>query len=181
MPAIFCTMNNKGLFCFLLLLAFASIQTGLLGRAAESEIETGRAGALAFEAEQLSTARAIMENSIDLAIEEGLRQGIALNLGPEEIKRLVNARLALLFEKMETQGFPGIKAEFEEESKNQAFLNENSTASVARISGMEVEAEYSFTGGLLKNKAVKAKISGKKAAITMELPAGYTVKETVVG
>lgn len=172
-------MNNKGLFCFLLVLAFASIQTGLLGRA--TEMETGRARALAFEAEQLSTARAIMENGIDLAAEEGLRQGIALNLEPEEIKQLVNARLAMLFEKMETQGFPGIKTEFEEESKNPAFLNENSAVSVARISGREVEAEYSFTGGLMKNKTARAKISGKKAVIIMELPVGYTVKEMVVG
>ena len=174
-------MNNKGLFCFLLLLAFASIQTGLLGRAAESEIEAGRARALAFEAEQLSTARAIMENGVDLAAKEGLKKGIALNLKPEEIKALVNARLALLFEKMETEGFPGLKAEFEEEGKNIAFLNENSAVSSARIASREVEAEYSFTGGLMKDKTVRAKISGTRAAITMELPAGYTVKETVIG
>ncbi|MFA4855640.1 MAG: hypothetical protein WC634_03585 [archaeon] len=172
-------MNNKGLFCFLLLLAFASIQTGLLGRA--TEMETGMAGALAFEAEQLSTARAIMENGIDLGAKEGLRQGIALNLEPEEIKALVNARLVLLFEKMETQGFPGIKTEFEEKGKNISFLNENSAVSVARIAGREVEAEYCFTGGLMKDKTVRAKISGTKAAITMELPVGYTVKETAIG
>jgi hypothetical protein len=174
-------MNKKGLFCFLLLLAFASIQAGLLARAAGAEAETEKALALAFEAEQLSTARAIMENGIDLAVEEGLAQGIALGLGPEETKALVNARLALLFEKMEGPCFPGLQTMFEAESKDAFFLNGNSAVSMARVAGREIEAEYSFTGGLMKNRAVKAEIRGKNALVEMELPIGYTVKKRAVG
>jgi len=44
-----------------------------------------------------------------------------------------------------------------------------------------IMATYYFTGGLLKNKKVYAEIKSKKAMLGFEIPAGYSIKESVIG
>ena len=173
-------MNGKGIFCFVLLLAFFAIEARFLAEAAEASSRIGAAEELGFEAENAWLARAVMEEDVDIAIKEALRQGLLLNLGHEETKIFVNSRLALLFAEMEKANWEGIAIEFGPESKNLEFLNENSAVSVEAVGDKTIKATYYFTGGLLKNKKVYAEVKGKKAAIGFELPAGYSINGSVV-
>ena len=104
-----------------------------------------------------------------------------LNLGQEETKIFVNRKLVLLFTEMEKANWEGIKIEFKAESKNLQFLNENSAIATEAIDKKTIMATYYFTGGLLKNKKVYAEIKGKKATLGFEIPAGYSIKESVIG
>ena len=44
-----------------------------------------------------------------------------------------------------------------------------------------LQAEYCFTGGLMKNNQVVAEIAGKQTKLLFTMPAGYTIRETVIG
>jgi len=174
-------MNKKGIFCFVLLLAFFAIQTRFLAETTEASNKIEMAEELGFEAEKIWLVRAIMEEDVDFAIKEALQQTLLLNLRPEESKKIVNSRLALLFVEMEKTNWEKIKIEFKTDSKNLQFLNENSAIAIESIDKKTIMATYYFTGGLLKNKKVYAEIKGKKAMLGFEIPAGYSIKESVVG
>ena len=174
-------MNEKGIFCFVLLLAFFTIQARFLVETAEASNKIAIAEELGFEAEKAWLARAVMEEDTDIAIKETLHQGLLLNLGQEETKIFVNSKLVLLFAEMEKANWEGIVIEFDSESKNLQFLNENSAIAIEAIDKKTIMATYYFTGGLLKNKKVYAEIKGKKAMLGFEIPAGYSIKESVVG
>jgi len=174
-------MNEKGIFCFVLLLAFFAIQTRFLAETTEASNKIEMAEELGFEAEKVWLARTVMEGDVDIAIKDTLNQGLLLNLGQNETKILVNSKLVLLFVKMENANLEGIEIEFKPESKNLQFLNENSAIAVEAIDKKTIMATYYFTGGLLKNKKVYAEIKGKKAILGFEIPAGYSIKESVVG
>ncbi len=174
-------MNEKGIFCFVLLLAFFAIQTRFLAETTEASAKIEMAEELGFEAEKTWLARAVIEEDTDIAIKEALHQGLLLNLRQEETKIFVNNKLVLLFSEMEKANWEGIEIEFKPESKNLQFLNENSAIAVEAIDKKTIMATYYFTGGLLKNKKVYAEIKGKKAMLGFEIPAGYSIKESVVG
>ena len=83
-------MNEKGIFCFVLLLAFFAIQTRFLAETTEASNKIEMAEELGFEAEKIWLARAVMEEDVDFAIKETLQQTLLLNLRPEETKKIVN-------------------------------------------------------------------------------------------
>ena len=174
-------MNEKGIFCFVLLLAFFAIQTRFLAETTEASNKIEMAEELGFEAEKIWLARAVMEEDIDIAIKEALNNSLLLNLGQDETKIFVNSKLILLFAEMEKANWDGIDIEFKLESKNLQFLNENSAIATEAIGKKTSMATYYFTGGILKNKKVYAEIKGKKAILGFEIPTGYSIKESVVG
>ncbi len=174
-------MNEKGIFCFVLLLAFFAIQTRFLAETTEATGRIELAEELGFEAEKAWLARAVMEEDVDFVIKETLHQGLLLNLGQEETKIFVNSKLVLLFAEMEKANWEGIEIKFRQESKNLQFLNENSAIAVEAIDKKTIMATYYFTGGLLKNKKVYAEIKGKKAMLGFEIPAGYSINKSVIG
>ncbi len=174
-------MNEKGILCFVLLLAFFAIQTRFLAETSEASRKIDMAEELGFEAEKAWLARAVMEENVDLAIKETLNQGLLLNLGPKETKIFVNSKLVLLFVEMEKTNLEGIVIEFKPESKNLQFLNENSAIAIEAIDKKTIITTYYFTGGLLKNKKVYAEIKGTNTMLEFEIPAGYSIKESVVG
>jgi hypothetical protein len=174
-------MNRRGIFCFLLLLAFFSLEIGLLNQTSEPAAKLGEARALAFEAEKASLVRALMENSVDATIEESLRQGLLLNQEPKDIKKTVNNRLASLFGKMQKEFNEEVKVFFDPNSLDEEYLNENSSVLVTRLDKKTVKAEYCFTGGLMKNNEVIAEIRGGSAKLLFKMPAGYTIGKTVIG
>ena len=148
-------MNKKGVFCFLLVLAFAG--TGLALQENQDEKFAG-AKNICFELEKLDLERAILEENTDFLAEETLRLELLLgNKNPESIKKKTNAKLAVLLGKQED------------------FLNENSEVLVIEYEGL-VFAEYSFTGGLLRNNFLRLKLESENAEKIFELPIGYSVK-----
>jgi len=174
-------MNGKGIFCFLLLLAFFALEAGFSNRAVEAGQLLSEGKATAFESESTFLARALVENSVDQAIEESLKQGLALNLEASQLKGYVNSRLAILFGKMEKKQNPGISLAFSKQSLDQEFLNKNSVVVVESLSKKQVKAEYTYTAGLMKNEPVVAEISSLNSRHVFMLPAGYTVKAVVIG
>lgn len=174
-------MNKRGMFCFLLLLAFFSLEISFFNQASEASGKLAEAKMLAFEAEKASFVRALMENSVDAAIEEGLGQGLLLNQEPETIKETVNSRLAGLFGEMEKAFNEEMKVAFSPESLDEEYLNKNSSVLVTRIGKKTVRAEYSFTGGAMKRNSAVAEVSGSNLKLFFRMPAGYTIGKTVVG
>jgi len=169
-------MDSKGFFCFFLLLAFLSIELGLREGIGSAGNEVGGAISAGFEAEKLSLVRGLLEESVDQTVEQSLKEGLLLELGPEDIKAMVNERLSLLFSEAEKQyGF----VEFEE--KSPGFLNGNSSVIVSRLEKKSVGAEYFFSGGILKSNFVLAEIRGKESMLEFRVPVGYAISATVVG
>jgi len=144
-------MNKNGIFCFVLLLAFFAIEARFLAEATNASNKIELAEELGFEAEKAWLAREVTEDNVDLAIKEALHQVLLLNFGQEETKNFVNAKLVVL------------------------------TVAIEAIDKKTVKATYYFTGGILKNKKVYAKIKGKKALLEFELPAGYSINTSVAG
>lgn len=168
--------NNRGIFCFALVLAFAAIELNFLEGAGSAEAILGESVSLGFETEKVSLTRAVIENSVDKAIEESLMQGLVLDLEAGEIKKETNKRLIALFEKIEESHSREIRARFARKAFAQDFLNQNSSVIVQRIDKRAIEASYSFTGGLEKGNEVSAEISSKGARAFFKLVPGYTVK-----
>lgn len=173
-------MNRGGFFCFVFVLAFLSAEvTFMQGSSAENQ-EMLEAKIIAFDLEKTSFTRTLMENSVDSVLRESLRQGLVQNLGPEEIKDLANRNLELLFQRMETAyGQENLK--FYPKEIGREFLNSNSVVLVTKLGEKTIEAEYCFTGGIMKENRVFAEIKGKEAKQEFQIPAGYTIKATVIG
>ncbi len=175
-------MNNKGIFCFLLLLAAIALETNFLNKSIEADKILARGKTIAFEAEKAGFIRTVIENNADAMALESLQQAIELNLPLDKIKPFVNKKLALLFAAMEREYSGKIKVRFSTSNglSLEEFLNENSVVTVTKDGSAEILAEYTFTGGLLKNNFVQAEIAGEQTKLFFKLPVGYTVKATVV-
>jgi len=170
-------MRAGGFFCFVLVLAFFSAELSFMQSRHCEESALAEAKEFSFDLEKLSLSRSLMEASTDAIVEEGLGKGLLLNLGPEETKQLVNQKLEALFAKMEAE----YGASFFPKVIDAKYLNSNSTVLLAVVGNKAVEAEYCYTGGLFKENLVLAEVKGEKAVLEFRLPAGYCVKETVVG
>ncbi|MDP2973804.1 MAG: hypothetical protein Q8N60_02020 [Candidatus Diapherotrites archaeon] len=186
-------MNNKGIFCFLLLLSAIALETNFLNESIEADKILAQGKTIAFEAEKASFIRTAIENNTDAMIRESLQQAIMLNVPQEELKDFVNKRLAMLFAAAENE-YKGeidkgkIKVQFRATGcpasgglSLEDFLKENSTALIVSVKGKTVLAEYDFTGGLLRNCFVEAEIAGERTKTVFRLPPGYSIKATVVG
>jgi hypothetical protein len=187
-------MNNKGIFCFLLLLSAIALETNFLNESIEADKILAQGKTIAFEAEKASFIRTVIENNTDAMVRESLQQAMILHLPQEKLKDFVNKKLALLFAATEKEYNTGIKVQFkgyDAETKMQFttsdglqfedFLNNNSIAIVVSVEGSAILAEYTFTGGLARNNFVQAEISGEKTNLLFKLPPGYSIKATVVG
>jgi len=162
------------------LLAFLAVEARFLEKAAESK-ELGQKAVLAsFEAEQVSFARTLVEENVDLVVSESLGQGLALGLENQDLKHYVNARLLGLFLAIEQDFLEGVEVRFSDESKSAVFLSENSSVFLAKAGSQSIEAEYCFTGGLEKSNYVKARIFGNGLEAEFRVPAGYCAKALVV-
>ncbi len=170
-------MNSRAFFCFVLLLAFLAVELEFLAGFGNANSQVAAATAPAFEAEKLALVRSLLEESTDNAVEESLKEGLALELGPKGIKSRVNERLALLFS--EAEKAYGI-VEFEARAKSPGFLNENSSVIVSRLGKKSVRVEYFFSGGIMKSNFVLARIEGREAIAEFRIPAGYTASAVVV-
>ncbi len=176
-------MNCKGLFCFLIVLAFAGMQLQFLNQSAAAKQELERAEAIAIEAEQLNLIKTGIEINVDSLVRQTLRDNLLQNKEPEQIKSSVNGKLLRFFKAIaegyagtaEITFFPGKGA------LSLLFLNENSKVNVVKYGRHVIAAEYTFTGGLLRDKEVAAEVRGQRTTQFFKMPAGYTIRATVAG
>jgi len=174
-------MGARGIFCFVLLVAFLSAELGLLEKRLEAQKAIGESLETAFDLERVSLARTLAENSLDSVARESLEEALATGLGPEETKQLVNSRLAAAFAGLEAINAGQPKIVFGESAKQRLFLNQNSSVIISESFGLGFEAEYCFTGGVLKDKEIKARIIGVKTELEFRVPAGYCIRGQTFG
>lgn len=169
-------MNKKGLFCFLVALGFAGFLAGSAESISEETANFNSAKALCLEIESLDMKRAVLEENTDFLIEEAMKHEILLgNRDPESVKLKANAKLAGFFEKIR-----GEKTAFPENTGDlELFLNGNSGLIIIEYGNL-VFAEYSFTGGILKNNFFYAKLASENSEKLFEIPIGYSEKALVV-
>ena len=175
--------KEKGFFCFLLLLAAIALETNFLNESIEADKILAQGKTIAFEAEKASFIRTVIENNTDAIVRESLQQAILLNIPQEKIKDFVNKKLMELFAATEEEYTEEIKVRFSTSNglPIEEFLNKNSIVIVITVEGKTILAEYTFTGGLLKNEFVQAEIAGEQTNLLFKLPPGYSIKTTVVG
>lgn len=159
-----------------MLLAFYTTQAAIIEEQGALKQEALKARSTSMEAEKATLTRAIMETTLDKIIEEKLKQGVFLELEPDAIKANVNMALEKAFEKMRNP----YSLEFEKEPTAET-LNRNSIVLVKRIGEKTVEAEYQYTGGLMKENEIKAVIVEGNAKQEFRMPIGYTIKTRVIG
>ena len=175
-------MNNKGIFCFLILLAFSAIQAEQFKGNRTQMLQLEKAKATAMEAEQLNAIKLSIEINTDKVVKQTIHEALLQNKEPEEIRDAVNQKLTQLFNAT-SEAYKTAKIEFKSTAGqlNTEFLNNNSKAIVSKIDKKTIAAEYVFTGGILKNQEAFAEITGKKTRQQFKIPIGYTIKATVAG
>lgn len=168
-------MNNKGLFSFLLILIFVTIELNMLEEQTRTRQELLKTKNISIESEKATLTRAIIEHTLDQIIEEQLKRGMALELKPEEIKNRVNEQIEKAIQKTKNTNSQNQKITSKEKIDKQ-YLNKNSTVIVKRIGKNTLQAEYHYTGGLMKNNELTLNIRGKNTEQEFKLPIGYTIK-----
>lgn len=156
-----------------------------------------RTAGIAIEAEQNNKTRTILEENTDSIIKETIEREILLNnLNPKEINRKIAENLMALFDAAgknaetprQISFFSGnfSKSRYNEIifSKNKKALElkdiaENSKVSIAPIAKNAFIAEFSFTGGIMKDKIFGAEISSKNSSQFFIMPIDYTLKAVV--
>lgn len=190
-------MFFRGFISFILIVAFLIAFIGVQTLAIESGENLGNSAILAIELEQNNKTRTILEENTDFIIEETLRgQIISDNLEPELVKFAVSKKLAGFFEKIESEFNEGQKISFfsamlspsqynavslaEKKKLIEKDLLENSQVLIIPLGEHSVFAEYSFTGGLMKNNIAGAEISSGNSKQFFLIPIGYTSRIVVV-
>lgn len=174
-------MNKKGFFCFLVVLCFAAVQLQFFSQKAEQNAEFAQAKSILFEIEKLDLERAALEENLDFLIKQAMLEEIKKQSNNSEaIKEKINEKVILFFEKKENSKELKIKFFSNNSEKiSLEFLNANSNLLAINYENF-VFAEYNFTGGLLKNNLLKARISSENAEKEFQLPIGYSQKAVLV-
>jgi hypothetical protein len=161
-------MNKKGLFCFLIVLCFASIETAQQQEALIEKKSFEETKALCLEIESLDLKRTMLEENTDFLIKQTLEEQVRNgNTDNEQIKQAVNEKIILFLEKAS-----GNKLE-------QESLDDNSKVLVINYENFYL-AEYSYTGGILKNNKFSLKLGTENAEKEFEIPIGYFLRTTVL-
>jgi len=190
-------LNSRGLFCFTLVLAFSAGYFSLANSSEETFAELQKGKSLAFEAEKSSLLKHSVEANLDFliakAIEEETKKG---NLDAEKLNEKIAGKIFNYFNELEKQqGFEKIEFFEGNYSKNNyekilkgkrnkklglVFLLENSRVLVLNLEEKVYLVEFSFTGGIFKNKVGYAVISTPNTRDYFLLPVNYSHKTMVV-
>ena len=167
-------MNEKGFFCFVLVLAFASANLSDEGSAVR---ELNEACLLAIEAERVNFVRNLMEEDTDYIVLEVLkREAVGCIRAPHEIKEEVNAAIKNYLQAMEGEKSVFVRV-YNSSGQNidSDFLNSNSSLVVKRL-GRVCELEYTFHRGLMRREVVTGTVSGNIFSQEFKIPQGYTIR-----
>jgi hypothetical protein len=166
-------LNKAGFLCFMLLLAFASLQVRFSSqRNALNELAASEA--IALEAEKVNFLRTLLEENSDFIVKEILGKEIA-SCNAREAKQRINRALLNYFGEMQ-KSCRGISIKFNSsngETPDPGFMDRNS-AVIAKKIGKSCMLLYIFHGGIMRNGFIRAEISGKRFSQEFLLPAGYS-------
>ena len=171
------SLNNRGLYGFFIVLAFAAIYTGLIAENARTNEAIAKTKNKLLEAEKLNTLRTIAEENIDRAIKEKLEEQLRKTTNESTVKTEINNTLLQLLEKLAETYSENPQMEFSTgngDKISKEFLEKNSKALVIDTETGTKKAEYyiiSGFGGTIKGKHFEQEIM---------IPTGYTVKATVI-
>ncbi len=162
-------MNIRGIFCTALAISFAIAVISFQTETYSNSVQHQEVTVLAMQAEKASFIRSSLEKNFDIAAKNALEKCIILRIAEQgEAQQFVNSEIEKALGKID-DAFE--EAEFE--NRDREFLEENSKVFVQHAGGI-VTAEYFFTGGLLKNHRLKARIKVGKAETSFEIRRGYT-------
>jgi len=123
-----------------------------------------------IEAESANMQRTVLENNTDRIIFEMLlAQALIKNFNSDLAKSAINKRLELYLKGKATLSSP-----IEEKEISEKNLNYNSSVMIVYLKGVTY-AEYSFTGGNLRNMLVRKRF-GENFGVEFLIPAGYTMR-----
>lgn len=169
-------MASRGLFCFVVVLLFIPLHLVMLS--ANSSIEAGMqdAGNALLEMERLNYIRTEIEENTDLLILQTLEaQVMAGKSKPDAVKEAVDEKLLWFFNEAE-KNYSRENVKFLVSGREIGIegLGENTKVLVIK-EGNLVYAEFSYTGGMLKDNKLYAVIKGKRSRQVFEIPIGYTI------
>lgn len=186
----------RGVYSFTLVFVFTAILVLLLGASTETGKTLNEGSQRAMEIERASFVRFQLEENTDSIIEKTILKEIkAGNHNGESLNEKISTNLLNYFNQMELSPNQGTKIEFFE--VNSSALSKQFTPITnpsKKLSGLKKYCktiavnlkervflvEFYFTGGLMKNRAVLAKIRVGKAKQYYLLLPGYSVKKMVV-
>jgi len=185
----------RGIISFTLAFALAAalLLTASLEKSAGERL--GEAKSVAVEIERNSFLRSALEENIDALIERTLESEIRKgNIEPEKISSEIERNLLELFSEFEREFSKEPKIEFFLIDSGTVFRGVPTAEEFLEIRGLEklfktivvspeehvFLAEITYTGGEGRRTLLAGKISSAHSTSYFLLPAGYTVKKTVV-
>lgn len=190
-------MHSRGLFSFVLVLVFLLAALELGGIGAESGRQTGTAMRYALEMEQAGLVRNEIERNFDEVIGGALARGVAAgNLDAELLKIEISDAVVVFAMEEELihnrnpsvmfgivrktgKGYTGM-LETGGTGLSAEELRSLFSVLVLNISEGVFVAEFVFTGGLLRDRALGAEIEFDGYAQLFVVPVGYTRRVVVV-
>jgi len=164
-------IGNKGLFCFMLVLAMTLILLELSVFSSSDLFVLNKTKTQLIDFERASMQRVLLENNTDKIVFSLLEKNALLrNLNAKAVQTEINS--ALLFYLAEKSFASTIFFDrFNPLSLD--FLMMNSSVAVFQSQGL-VYAEYAFVSDVSKTKTVASQL-GTDAKIFFMLPAGYSI------
>ncbi|MEW6294804.1 MAG: hypothetical protein AB1467_00730 [Candidatus Diapherotrites archaeon] len=169
-------LNSKGLFSFLLVIAFAFTYFALIEGQQEFEEKLWETKTGLLAAEKASFLRALLEENTDFLIEKTIKDEVKKkNINPLLLKEKINLNLSSFYSEIEENysGNPEIKF-------NYVSLNEKSNVLVVGMGKGVFLVDYGFHGGVLKDSMPSAQISFPEFESFFQIPVDYS-KKVIVG
>lgn len=184
-------MRARGIFSFVLVALFIAMEFAMLGAQDEIAKEIGKTQILLMQMEKASYVRNEIEQNSDFLIGKVMENELnGRNYDPEAIKGEVCSALFDYFGDAESAyaESPSVKfysafatsSEYQElllkigEPLQEFDLCANSKALVVKIGG-NYTAEFSYTGGIFKDRIVFAEIAYKNYSLAFVIPFDYAI------
>ncbi|MBI2529928.1 MAG: hypothetical protein HYW05_02195 [Candidatus Diapherotrites archaeon] len=184
-------MRSRGILSFVLVLLFIAMEFAMLGAQNEIAMEIGKTQALLMQMEKASYVRNEIEQNSDFLIERVMENELkGGNYDPETIRGKICSALFGYFTDVESAyaAHPSIKfysafassSEYQElPLKVKAPLQESdicANSKVIVVKDLEgYSAEFSYTGGIFKDRAVFAEIAYGNYLQVFAIPFDYAI------
>ena len=184
-------MRARGVFSFVLVVLFIAVEFAMLGAQNEIAKEIGKTEALLMQMERASYVRNEIELNSDFLIERVMENELrGRNYDPEAIKGKICSALFGYFMDVESAyaTHPSIKfysafatsSEYQElPSKVKAQLQESDICANSKVIVVKdlgsYSAEFSYTGGIFKDRVVFAEIAYGNYLQVFVIPFDYAI------
>ncbi|MCX8190043.1 MAG: hypothetical protein N3F05_02325 [Candidatus Diapherotrites archaeon] len=174
-------LDKNGFFSAILLIVFSTLLIATIASYRNELVILREAHITTIEMERASFERFQIEENLSKIIKETLESELSKNNTDSFLlNSVVNKKIANAYERFKKHF--GCELYITDGINNYRFsgLSDLSRTIVVESSGLKI-AEYTYTGGAMKNKRVVCKIRKGKAYVFASLVPGYTIRATKVG